>query len=335
MADTDKEQLEPPTRHREHREENTETGAYLSPGQQPKIETTSGQGSVPKSEVSPKPAVPGATPKGASATKRSLLKSRATRVWALIVTLVTLATGVISVFPILFKDESSAQSLKISMKPFRPDTVSHYALPVGAPIDSFPLGGPLCTSEQEAWLNQHGTRFQRDYILDFRNSAGGGSSLAVGNIHGAQEASIPADPAYIVECDKSGDGGVVAEPGRLLLDSGEGAFFDKTAFGAAGTGQPNTPLAYNLRPGETGQVVLSFAARSNFKGQVVTSVSVGDQTTDIKIPLVGENEVIVPGVVSPRTILVTVQNGTLKCNVVPNPTAQVNSCDVHDIFRKP
>ncbi|AFR31408.1 hypothetical protein [Arthrobacter sp. Rue61a] len=249
------------------------------------------------------------------------------------VTLVTLITGVISVFPVLFKDESNTQSLKISMKPFRPDAVSHFALPVGAPIDSFPGGGPLCTPGQEAWLSEYGVRFQRDYILDLRNSAGGGSSLAVGNIRGVPDATSPVDAAYIVECDKSGDGGVVAEPGRLLLDSGEGAFFDKTAFGPAGSGQPNTPLAYNLRPGETGQVVLSLTAKSDFKGQVVTSVSVGDQTSDLKVPLTGVNEVAVPGVVSPRTILVTVEDGLLKCNVIPNPTAQVSSCDVHDIFR--
>ncbi|MFK0007789.1 hypothetical protein ACIQTZ_12105 [Paenarthrobacter sp. NPDC090520] len=262
------------------------------------------------------------------------MKSRTARIWALIVTVVTLVTGVISVFPILFKDESSAQSLKISMKPFRPDTVVHFALPVGAPIDSFPAGGPLCTAEQETWLDQHGVRFQRDYILDLRNSAGGGSSIAVANVRGVPETSTPVGAAFVVECDKSGDGGVVAEPGRLLLDSGEGAFFDETAFGPAGSGQPNTPLAYNLRPGETGQVVLSFAAKSDFKGQVVASVSVGDQTSDVKVTGSNSSEVIVPGVVSPRTILVTVQGGTLKCNVIPNPTAQVTTCDAQDIFRK-
>ncbi|WP_454810568.1 hypothetical protein [Paenarthrobacter nitroguajacolicus] len=262
------------------------------------------------------------------------MKSRTARIWALTVTIVTLITGVISVFPILFKDESSTQSLKISMKPFRPETVSHFALPVGAPIDSFPAGGPFCTSEQETWLSQYGIPFQRDYILDLRNSAGGGSSLAVGNIRGVPNSSSPVGAAFIVECDKSGDGGVVAEPGRLLLDSGEGAFFDKTAFGPAGSGQPNTPLAYNLRPGETGQIVLSLTAKSDFQGQVVTSVSVGDQTADVKVPLTGANEVVVPGVVSPRTILVTVEGGLLKCNVIPNPTAQVSSCDVHDLFRK-
>lgn len=266
--------------------------------------------------------------------RNGLGKSKVGKIWAAIVTLVTLATAIISVVPVLFKDESSAQSLKITIKPFRSESVSHFALPVGVPVESFPVGGKLCTSEQEEWLDQHGVRFQRDYVIDMRNSAGGGSSLAVGNVRGVAETTSPASSSYIVECDKAGDAGIISEPGRLLLDTGEAAFFDKTAFGMAGTGQPNSPLAYNLRPGETGQVVLSFSARSNFSGEVVVSVSVGDQTSDVKVPLSEGAKVEVPGVVSPRTILVTVQDGLLQCNVIPNPTAQVQSCDSKALFKR-
>ncbi|MDP9936304.1 hypothetical protein J2T11_002666 [Paenarthrobacter nicotinovorans] len=245
-----------------------------------------------------------------------------------------MTTAVISVFPVLFKDESNVQSLKTAMKPYRAESVSHFALPVGAPIDSFPSGGTLCTNEQEEWLQRYGVQFQRDYLIELRNSAGGGGSLAVANIRGHASKSNPVGAAYVVECDKSGDSGVVAEPGRLLLDSNEAAFFDKTTLGAAGTGQPNSPLAYNLRPGETGQVVLSLSARSDFTGDVVTSVSAGDRTSDVKISPEGSGEITIPGVLSPRTILITVRDGKLKCNVIPNPTAQISSCTADELFRQ-
>lgn len=266
-------------------------------------------------------------------SRARIWKSKVARTWAVTVAAVTVITSVVSIWPILFKDESSVQSLKVTMKPFRAGTVSHFALPVGAPIETFPSGGPLCSAEQEEWLNQHGVRFQRDYLVELRNSAGSGSSLAVSNFRGAEDSSTPVNPAYVVECDKAGDGGAVAEPARLLLDSGEGAFFDKSLLGPAGTGQPNTPLAYNLRPGETGQIVLTLSALSDFSGELMVSVAAGDDMSDVRATTAEKEGLKVPGVLSPRTILVTVKDGALVCNVVPNPSAQITACNSDDLFK--
>jgi hypothetical protein len=275
-----------------------------------------------------------AKPEEASASK-TIWKTKVGRIWALAVAVVTLITSVISIWPIVFKDESSAASLKITMKPFRPGVVSHFALPVGAPIDTFPSGGQLCSAEQELWLQQHGKQFQRDYTVELRNSAGGGGSLAVNNFRGVPTSLTPVSAAYIVECDKAGDGGAVAEPARLLLDSGEGAFFDKALLGPVGTGQPNTPLAYNLRPGETGQIVLSLSALSDFEGDVVVTAAAGNDVSDVSVVRdQDEKPLNLPGVLSPRTILVKVENGTLRCIVVPNPSAQTTSCDAQSLFRR-
>lgn len=264
--------------------------------------------------------------------KRSIWKSRVPRVWAVIVAVVTLITSVVSIWPILFKDESNAQSLSVKMKPFRAESVAHFALPVGAPIETFPTGGPLCSQAQEEWLQQHGVRFQRDYLVELRNTAGGGGSLAVSNFHGVAKSSVPGKASYVVECDKTGDGGVVTEPARLLLDSGEGAFFDKSVLGAAGTGQPNSPLAYNLRPGETGQIVLTLSAVSGFEGDVVASVAAGNDTAEVKVSTMNGDPVKMPGLISPRTILVSVADGTLNCHVVPNPSALIDTCNAKDLF---
>jgi hypothetical protein len=283
-------------------------------------------GSSPAATISPENTV-------APPSRPSLWKSKVARIWAVIVAVVTVITSVVSIWPIIFKDESSAQSLKVIMKPFRSDTVSHFALPVGSPIETFPSGGRLCSAEQEQWLQQHGVRFQRDYLVEVRNSAGGGGSLAVGNFHGVADSSTPAGAAYIVECDKFGDGGVVAEPARLLLDSGEGAFFDKSLLGPAGTGQPNSPLAYNLRPGETGQIVLTLSALSDFDGEVRVSVAAGDDTSEVTAATAQKEPLHVPGVLSPRTILVKVEDGVLRCHVTPNPSAQTTACDAQDLFQ--
>jgi hypothetical protein len=266
--------------------------------------------------------------------KSSIWKSKIGRIWAVTVAAVTVITSVVSIWPIVFKDESSAQSLKVTMKPFRSEAVSHFALPVGAPIGTFPPGGLLCSAEQEQWLEQHGVRFQRDYLVDLRNSAGGGGSLAVSNFRGAAASSMPVGAAYTVECDKLGDTGVVAEPARLLVDSREGAFFDKSLLGPAGSGQPNTPLGYNLRPGETGQAVLTLSALSDFSGDVIVTVAAGDDSSDVTI-VTGEKESLqVPGVLSPRTILVTVRDGALHCNVIPNASAQTTACNAEDLFQR-
>ncbi|WP_307101494.1 hypothetical protein [Arthrobacter globiformis] len=250
----------------------------------------------------------------------------------MVVAVVTVITSVVSIWPIIFKDESSLQSLKITMKPFRAADVSHFGLPVSAPIESFPKGGHLCSPEQEEWLNQHGVRFQRDYLVELRNSAGGGGSLAVSHFRGAARSTAPVNAAYTVECDKTGDGGVVAEPARLPLDSGEGAFFDKSVMGPAGTGQPNTPLAYNLRPGETGQIVLTLSALSNFNGDVTVDVASGDESSEVKVAQEQGAPIEVPGVLSPRTILIKVEDGALVCHVTPNSSAQIKSCNTQDVF---
>jgi hypothetical protein len=91
-----------------------------------------------------------------ASVKAAIRRLRVGQVWAVVVAVVTVITSVVSIWPIIFKDESSPQSLKITMKPFRAAEVSHFALPVSAPIESFPKGGHLCSPEQEEWLNQHG-----------------------------------------------------------------------------------------------------------------------------------------------------------------------------------
>lgn len=260
-------------------------------------------------------------------------RSKIVKLCGAVAGILTFVIGIISIWPILFSDSSGTQSLDTTLKPYRAETVSHYALPLTAPVDTFPVGGPVCTSEQQEWLATYGVRFQRDYLVEVRNTASSGSSIALTNFHGAGDSSDTSGSAVIVECDVTGEAGVVTEPARLVLSSGEGAFFDKTIHGATGQGQPNAPLAYNLRPGETGQIVLSIMSAKDFTGALAVAAAVGGDQVDVNIEGSTGTLLQIPGAMSPRTILVTVQDGGLKCNVFANVSAQIQDCTVEALFQ--
>jgi hypothetical protein len=101
-------------------------------------------------------------------------------------------------------------------------------------------------------------------LLSVRNTAEKGPFISLQNFHG--DGNLASSPVgIVVECDR-GSSAAVAEPAHLQLDTETGAYFDKSQFGAAGQGVPNTPLAHNLEPGETGQIVLSLSSFRNFGG---------------------------------------------------------------------
>lgn len=296
-------------------------------------------GAVPRLEMGDEEPLKGLTLAGTVKSPKlfRLWRSRLVRFWPLFVAVAAVVTGVISVLPIVFADESSTESLSVNVTPFRAQYVSHFALSVDAPIESFPPGERFCSNEQEEWLKKYGVQFQRDYLVELRNTAGSGGSLAVSNFHSQAESSEPGGVAYLVECDKVGDGGIAEEPARLIAGSGEGAFFDKSFVGAEGIGHPNSPLAYNLRPGETGQFVLSLASLSSFDGVVVANLASGDDAVEVQV-IPGPSQdgaVRIPGVISPRTILMTVENGQLTCNVFANSSAQVKTCEAEVLFQTP
>ena len=296
---------------------------------------------MPLQATAPGPVLDGSN-QPALVTPATVLEPRQTAAWrskvakfcAAVAGILTFVIGIISIWPILFSDSSGTQSLDATLEPYRAETVSHYALPLTAPVDTFPVGGPVCTSEQQAWLAAYGVRFQRDYLVEVRNTASSGSSIALTNFHGAGDSVNASGSAVIVECDVTGESGVVTEPARLVLSSGEAAFFDKTIHGSTGQGQPNAPLAYNLRPGETGQIVLSIMSAKDFKGALAVAAAVGGDQVDVTVEGPEGTLLEIPGAMSPRTILVTVQDGGLKCNVFANVSAQIKDCTVDALFQK-
>lgn len=243
--------------------------------------------------------------------------------------LIGLAVGIISILPIIFNNSSSLNTLSLSASPYRSDEVRHYVLPLNAPIEQFPPSEVSCSEEQSVWLDAHGERFQRDYLIEVRNTAENGSFIALQNFHGVGRLSSGSE-GVVVECDMT-SATAVAEPAHLQMDTTTGAYFDKSDFGDAGQGAPNTPLAYNLEPGETGQIVLSLSSLKDFEGSLQVSAAVGKEIKNVSLTSSGAPLTIAfPGSSLSRTIAIKVEGDRLVCE--PLPASPEGDCDVHRLF---
>lgn len=244
-------------------------------------------------------------------------------------TAIGVVVGIVSIVPIIFSNSSSHETLLLSAKPYRSQEVTHYVLPLDAPIQTFPSGSGACSNDQAAWLAEHGRKFQRDYILEVRNTAESGPFISLQNFHGNGELSSMPE-GIVVECDQ-GSSVAVAEPAHLQLDTEAGAYFDKSQFGAAGQGVPNTPLAYNLEPGETGQIVLSLSSLRDFRGELSVSAAVGKTMKDVKLTLPpGTSGIEFPGASTSRALLLKVVDGQLSCQPLAQKFAQ--GCQLESLF---
>lgn len=246
-------------------------------------------------------------------------------------TLVGLAVGIISVLPIIFDNSSSLDTLSLSASPYRTDEVKHYLLPLDAPIEQLPSSDAGCSKEQSAWLDEHGRAFQRDYLVEVRNTADSGPFIALQNFHGSGELRSSSE-GLVIECDMSSST-AVAEPAHLQLDTTVGAYFDKSRFGNAGQGAPNTPLAYNLEPGETGQIVLSLSSLQDFEGTLQVTAAVGDDIQNLPIALpAADSTISFFGSSLGRAVLLRINGNELLCESL---SASVDEeCDARSFFAK-
>lgn len=256
------------------------------------------------------------------------------KVSAGIVGAIGILSGILGIWPFFFSDNSRISSLDMSVEPFRAEEVFHYALPVTVDLSTFPEGGPVCTPEQKAWLDEHGTSFQRDYLMEIRNTASGGSAISLDSVSGQGESTSPTERRVTVQCNMTGESGVVTEPARVDLTTGAGAFFDNSGQGGGeGRGQALTPLAYNLRPGEVGQVVLTMSSTADFTGSLVAEVTVGKDSEVLPFRGAQEGQLSMPGVESPRSLIFDVESGGLSCRIVPNVTDNGRSeCSTEEYF---
>jgi hypothetical protein len=148
-------------------------------------------------------------------------------------------------------------------------TPESWAIPVSAPLESFPTSvastqsGISCSDDQVAWLTAHAVPLDDwhptlspsksrsgEFLLTLRNDATTGGALALGNIR-FDGAEVDSEALAWFSCPRTGKG-AQPNPQTIELDTtGAPAVWSEPVGNEAGASQPaGTPAVINLSPGE-------------------------------------------------------------------------------------
>jgi hypothetical protein len=229
-----------------------------------------------------------------------------------VISVASLIVAIISIVPIFTKDQSRVDSLVVTATKFRPTEVMSFAVEP-ANLAAFPAGiDDVCSPEQLAWLGEHGEPVQASYTVEIRNVASEGAMLSVSDIRGNGEAGAASD-AVLVECNTTGFAGN-GKAARLSLDSSVVAYFDNSIPGTDTEGFPDSPVVYNLAPGEVGQFTVRLESRSRFTGSISMTVTSGRERVAVPVTFDdGTTSVDYPGTNSPGGAYLTLRAGALVC----------------------
>lgn len=224
-------------------------------------------------------------------------------------TVASLIVGVISIIPILSRDASGVGTFEATARVIAGD---FFVLPADLLAD-FPIGSADgCDAAQRNWLESRANPVPRTVLIEVRNVAAEGPMLSVGEVRGEGELTKPATASVIVECspwDQAGSG-----KSALLDLSGESvAAFDNSLAGENAGGLPDSPVAYNLAPGETAQFSLTLFSSLDFSGELVATVSSGRERVGVPIAIEGIESLRASGTIGSGSSYVTVLSGSLSC----------------------
>ncbi|MFN4001410.1 hypothetical protein [Microcella sp.] len=228
---------------------------------------------------------------------------------AALATIASLVVGVISIIPILTNDSSGVGTLESTGR-----VVSQgvYAVEPGDLVD-FPSGVDVgCDPSQRAWLEEMGESVPRTILVEVRNVASEGAIVAVTEVRAEGRFSEPEQAVVLVECspwDQAGSG----KPALLELSDGTIATFDNSIDGRLQGGLPDSPIAYNLAPGETAQFLLTVFGAQDFSGEIVSTVTSGRERVSQPIEIDGLDELRIPGSSLSAGTYLTVVDGKLIC----------------------
>ncbi len=254
------------------------------------------------------------------------LWKRAAAIIAAVVSGISFVTGIVAVIPILTKDATKFDSLKIEAEEFRP-AVLQFAVPVGAPFESFPTSTSLeCGPDQQAWLARFGERYSSQFMITFQNNASEGAMLALANFRGVGERKMESTEAIRVECDTAGMAPSKLLAARLELGvEGEIAYFDDSLLPQSDL--PDAPVILNLAPGEGAQLLLQLRSGRRFTGDINVTVKSGADFRDVLVPLA--DDVTVPASIARGDVFLRVQ-GTLDC--VTHEDGVEADCSLADVL---
>ena len=223
---------------------------------------------------------------------------------------ISFVTGVIGVWPILFRDASNFSSLTIAAAPYATGA-AEFVLPAGTDVSTYPIGEAACSAAQLAWLTERAVPLERRWLLDLRNIASEGAMLALTRFEAVSEPAA-GDEGIRVVCDAAGTADRI-QAARLTVDEpGATALFEASAFGVSNEAIPDVPVAWNLAPGESGNLVLDLAAIAPTSGTVQVTVHSG---TEQRIVAIEGLAFTVPGMVDAGRRYLVAGAAGLECRV--------------------
>jgi hypothetical protein len=215
-------------------------------------------------------------------------------------------TGVVGIWPLVFRNATTLDSLTVAVEPAESQRVAVFAVPVTASWDTFPASESVCDDQQLAWLEANGTRLTERFLVSVSNTADDGAMLSLKDFRGQGEASESPPLHVAVTCDQAGAGAANLRAAQIdPATDGIGVYV------LPDPGAPVSPLVFNLAPGENGQFALNIRSSADFEGSIVFSETLGDEARLVILPIDGGLDV--PGTAAIRF---TVQDGRLACEAV-------------------
>lgn len=256
---------------------------------------------------------PAAAPRQSFFARR--IWTRTGKVVTVIVSAVSLATGVISVIPILTRDATGLGSLEVTAAPYEAGP-PEFALEPAADLATFP-GGAACGPEQLAWFEANAQPLAHRFSLALGNRASEGSMLALTDFRAVASAAS-GDALVRVVCDS-----VVpdVQSARLFVDQPAAtAFFGSDTFG--GGNRPDSPVAWNLAPGENGTIIVDLLASSAASGALEVTAASGRDNKTFEIT---GSDFQIPGLVAAGTRYLLVTDDGLACRAYDGAECTVES----------
>ncbi|HOA87562.1 MAG: hypothetical protein R2732_06475 [Microbacteriaceae bacterium] len=254
------------------------------------------------------------------------------KVGALLTTILTIIGTVgtlIVVFDIFARDRTNFSHLQMSVQPVD-DEITDWAVPADA-LDSFPADGQVCGPAQFAWLEEHGTRLQRRFMLSVRNNASEGAMLALTDFRSTSPKAAERGPISIrLVCDPRGAPASQLVYARIDADDASTtARHVRAVEDAASTSAPEIPVAYNLAPGESGLIPLELFSRAPAEGAI--SVAVLSGSAEQILTLEG-SEFSLPALLYAGDMHMYTTNDGLMCRLVQRGT--ITTCTIDDLQRE-
>ncbi|WP_394616777.1 hypothetical protein JNUCC0626_45335 [Lentzea sp. JNUCC 0626] len=199
-----------------------------------------------------------------------------------VVAALALVAAITGPLPDLTEDKTSVTSL-IAEPTGSP--MSDWALPFDVPLDLMPRSASgYCEPETIEWLRRNGTEATPYHGISVRSAAEGGAMLSISNLRAVDVERLDPKPVIHFQCPSAGNAETAVLGLRLDRDRKAVELVD-------GSVDDTRPFAFNLEPGETGNLELRLDNEDGYSytGRIVADVTVGKDKKTVSLPLSGDH----------------------------------------------